>query len=60
MFGEPTGDYAAWHLGMPSIWAWQIIWWTLGVGMIWYLADRMEMSTAPKQEIPKVEDGSRR
>ncbi len=60
LFGEPLGDYAAWHLGMPSIWAWQIIWWALGVGMIWYLADRMEMSTAPQKDVTKFSDGSGR
>lgn len=58
LFGEPNGDYGGWYLGMPSIWAWQIIWWALGVGMIWYLAERMEMSTAPEREIPAVADGS--
>ncbi len=52
-FGEPIAGYDAWYLGIPSIWAWQIIWWALGVGMIWYLADRMEMSTEPQKEITK-------
>ncbi len=32
---------------MPSIWAWQVIWWALGVFVIWYLASRMEMATWP-------------
>ncbi len=54
LFGEPLGDYEAWHLGMPSLWAWQIIWWALGVGMIWYLAERMEMSTAPQKDMTKL------
>ncbi len=51
LFGEPNGGYEAWSLGMPSIWAWQIIWWALGVGMIWYLAYKMELSTEPELEI---------
>ena len=59
LFGEPIGDYAAWHLGMPSLWAWQVIWWALGVGMIWYLADRMEMSTVPRREITSFKDETR-
>jgi hypothetical protein len=50
LFGQPNGGYEDWNFGMPSIWAWQIIWWALGVGMIWYLAYKMEMSTAPPQE----------
>lgn len=56
LFGEPNGGYDAWYFAMPSIWAWQIIWWALGVGMIWYLAYKMEMSTEPDREIPKHSD----
>jgi Na+/proline symporter len=46
-FGAPNGGAAAWSLGLPSIWAWQILWWVLGVLMIWFLAYRMGLSTAP-------------
>jgi len=47
IFGAPGGGLAAWILGVPSIWAWQIIWWALGVLVIWFLAYRMGMATAP-------------
>jgi SSS family solute:Na+ symporter len=57
-FGEPNAGYDAWMLGMPSLWAWQIIWWALGVGMIWYLAYKMEMSTVPEKQIERVGSGS--
>ncbi len=50
IFGDPT-DKATWVFGMPSIWAWQIIWWALGVGMMWFLAYKMKMSTMPDTEI---------
>ena len=30
IFGDPNGGYEAWTFGMPSIWAWQILWWALG------------------------------
>ena len=53
-FGEPNAGYEAWNFGMPSIWAWQIIWWALGVGMIWYLAYKMEMSTELERDIDKL------
>jgi Na+/proline symporter len=59
LFGEPNGGYEAWNFGMPSIWAWQIIWWALGVGMIWYLAYKMEMSTEPDQGLEKLPGGSK-
>jgi Na+/proline symporter len=54
LFGEPNAGYEAWKFGMPSIWAWQIIWWALGVGMIWYLAYKMEMSTDLERDIERM------
>ncbi len=30
---------------MPSIWIWQILWWILGIAMMWFLAYKLEMST---------------
>lgn len=50
IFGSPL-DSATWTFGMPSIWAWQVIWWALGVGMMWFLAYKMNMSTIPDKEI---------
>jgi Na+/proline symporter len=50
LFGNPT-DASTWVFGMPSIWVWHIIWWALGVGMMIFLAYKMEMSTMPETEI---------
>ena len=36
---------------MPSIWAWQLLWWALGVFMMWFLAYKMQMSNVPDKEI---------
>lgn len=47
LFGKPNGGPADWGLSLPSIWAWQILWWALGVLMIWLLAYRMGLSTVP-------------
>jgi SSS family solute:Na+ symporter len=56
LFGTP-GDASTWTFGIPSIWAWQILFWALGVGMMWFLAYKMEMSTLPEKEITAlVED----
>ncbi|MEJ2282362.1 MAG: hypothetical protein P8X85_02075, partial [Desulfobacterales bacterium] len=44
IFGDPLKP-ASWINGMPSIWIWQIIWWILGFGMMWFLAYKLEMST---------------
>ena len=57
IFGAPNAGYDAWTFGMPSIWAWQILFWALGVFMMWFLAFKMEMSTMPDKEVEAlVED----
>ena len=62
LFGNPLDNTTWWVFGMPSIWVWQIIWWALGVGMMWFLAYKMEMSILPHKEVVAlVEDiGDRR
>jgi SSS family solute:Na+ symporter len=56
IFGSPN-DSSTWLFGMPSIWAWHILWWALGVGMMWFLAYFMRMSTMPERDITAlVED----
>ncbi|MCG6935292.1 MAG: sodium:solute symporter family protein [Proteobacteria bacterium] len=50
IFGNPN-DATTWTFGIPSIWAWQLLWWALGVGMMWFLAYKMEMSTVPDKEV---------
>ncbi len=57
IFGAPDAGVEGWVFGIPSIWAWQILFWILGVGMMWFLAYKMEMSTVPDREIEAlVED----
>ncbi|MBE9562460.1 MAG: sodium:solute symporter family protein, partial [Proteobacteria bacterium] len=50
IFGDPN-NVSTWFLGMPSIWAWQILWWIIGVFMMWFLAYKMELSTVPNKEV---------
>lgn len=56
IFGAPNAGVEGWTFGMPSIWAWQILFWILGVGMMWFLAYKMEMSTVPSREIEALVD----
>ena len=57
IFGAPAAGVEGWTFGIPSIWAWQILFWVLGVFMMWFLAYKMEMSTVPETEIEAlVED----
>ena len=50
-FGEPGAGYEAWILKIPSIWGYQLIWWFIGIGIIWFLASKMDLSTLPNKPI---------
>ena len=30
---------------LPDLWMWQLLWWALGVAMMWLLAFKLQMST---------------
>ncbi|OUD15418.1 sodium:solute symporter family protein [Thioflexithrix psekupsensis] len=55
IFGNPN-DPSSWLFGIPSIWAWQLLFWALGVAMMWFLAYKMEMSTVPSREIQALQE----
>jgi Na+/proline symporter len=55
IFGSPN-DVTTWTFGIPSIWAWQILFWILGCGMMWFLAYKMEMSTMPRKSVSALVD----
>ncbi len=50
VFGDPTNP-ETWIFGIPSIWAWQILFWAIGVYMMWMLAYKMEFSTPSKKDL---------
>jgi SSS family solute:Na+ symporter len=50
-FGEPEAGYESWILKIPSIWGYQLIWWFFGIGLIWFLASKMDLSTLPNKPI---------
>jgi Na+/proline symporter len=50
-FGEPGAGYELWVLKIPSIWGYQLIWWFFGIGLIWFLASKMDLSTLPNKPI---------
>ena len=56
IFGNPTDPTTWFVFGMPSIWAWQVIWWLLGVFMMWFLAYKMELSTVPDVEVVALQE----
>ena len=56
LFGKPS-NVESWSFGMPSIWVWNIIFWVLGLILVWFLAIKMEMSTpSDKNIVSQTED----
>ena len=56
LFGAPDTGYEGWDFRMPSIWAWQFLWWGLGVLLIWLLAYKMELATSTTKEVVALTD----
>ena len=50
-FGAPDSGYESWILKIPSLWGYQLIWWFFGIGLIWFLASKMDLSTLPNRAI---------
>ncbi len=44
LFGDPN-EPVGWLLGIPSIWAWQLFGWAVGVGLLALLAYYLELGT---------------
>ena len=43
LFGDPT-DVKTWLFGIPLLWTWQIGWWVIGVGMMYWLAFKQNLA----------------
>lgn len=46
-----TAD-GAWIMGIPSLWAWGLLFWAAGLGMVWFLSYKMEMASPLAISIP--------
>lgn len=57
IFGNAAfvGADGAWLVGIPSLWAWGLLFWALGLGVIWFLSYKMEMASPLQIEIPAFE-----
>jgi hypothetical protein len=60
LFGAPNAGAAAWLFGIPSIWAWQILGWALGVLLLWLLAYRLAMAGPPSRPVELEPESIRR
>ena len=54
-FVAQNGEETVWLLGMPSLWAWSLAAWVSGLGLVWFLAYKMEMASPVTVEIPPYE-----
>ena len=57
LFGAPDAGLAGRDFGMPSLWVWRILWWGLGVVLLWFLACKLDLSTAPEGEVAPTAAG---
>ncbi|MCF8113342.1 MAG: sodium:solute symporter family protein [Desulfotignum sp.] len=53
--GVLIGNTAISFAGFPPIWSWQIIWWILGIIMMWGLCFKAEMSTTSAEQIRRAD-----
>jgi Na+/proline symporter len=53
--GILIGNSAFSFCGFPAIWSWQIVWWILGIIMMWALCFKAEMSTTSAEQIRRAD-----
>lgn len=59
VFGDPAAGTDGWRLLLPSLWAWQIVWWMLGVALMWYLVFGVRLTDNPIRQVdPLVDDAT--
>jgi SSS family solute:Na+ symporter len=49
------GNKAFSFAGFPPLWSWQIVWWILGIIMMWALCFKAEMATTNEVQIERAE-----
>jgi SSS family solute:Na+ symporter len=54
IFGNAAfvGTDGIWLVGMPSLWAWAVLFWAAGLGLVWFLSYKMEMASPLTVHIP--------
>ncbi len=49
------GNNAFSFCGFPALWSWQIVWWIVGIIMMWALCFKAEMSTTSEEQIRRAD-----
>ncbi|WP_457551054.1 sodium:solute symporter family protein [Desulfobacula sp.] len=53
--GVLLGNTAFTFCGFPATWSWQIVWWIIGIVMMWALCFKAEMSTTSDEQIRRAD-----
>lgn len=56
IFGAPDHGSQGWNFSIPSIWAWQIFMWAMGVALVWLLATRLGLSRPVEGTVKPISD----
>ena len=54
--GVLLGNTAFTFCGFPATWSWQIVWWIVGIVMMWALCFKAEMSTTSEEQIRRADE----
>lgn len=54
-FSHPIFTQSEASLGIPSLWVWQILFWLLGVVLVWWLAFRLGFGRTSEERIKVIE-----
>jgi len=54
--GVLIGNTAFSFAGFPPAWSWQIVWWILGIILMWGLCFKAEMSTTSAEQIRRADE----
>ena len=50
------GNHAFRISGFPPVWSWQIVWWIIGIVMMWALCFKAEMATTTPEQIRRADE----
>jgi Na+/proline symporter len=53
--GVLIGNSAFKFCGFPAIWSWQLVWWIIGIVLMWALCFKAEMSTTTEEQIRRAD-----
>jgi Na+/proline symporter len=53
--GAVLGNHAFAFMGFPPLWSWQIVWWLLGILMMWGLCFKAGLSFLGEEQIQRAE-----